>query len=90
MDLALAFGQPVETLARALPEGEFQDWQHYAAKRMLPMRRLELYLAQIAQKVVQSTGASAALSDFLFDPVEPSTVEPTAEEEAAFFDFNPR
>jgi len=92
MDLAVALGQPAASLARNLTEGEFQDWQAYAARRMLPQRRLELYLAQIALLIATTMGGAKnkKLSDFLFDPVDPGSDEPTAEDEAAFFDFKPR
>ncbi len=75
-----------------LPESEFRDWQRYAARRMLPSRRVELYLAQIAMWVARSAGArDVDLADFMFDPVgADGEDEATAEEEAAFFDFKPR
>lgn len=57
---------------------------------MLPSRRVELYLAQIAMQIAMSRGVqNMELSDFMFDPVDDED-EPTAEEEAAFFDFKPR
>lgn len=54
---------------------------------MLPMRRMELHLAQIALKIVQTMGGNhdAVLRDYLFDPVEED--ESSAEE---FFGFSPR
>lgn len=75
-----------------LPESEFRDWQRYAARRMLPSRRIELYLAQIAMQVALLHGVqNVDLSDFMFDPIDvDGEDEPTAEEEAAFFDFKPR
>lgn len=59
---------------------------------MLPSRRIELYLAQIAMQVAQLRGAqNVVLGDFMFDPADTGGEdEPTADEEAAFFDFNPR
>lgn len=59
---------------------------------MLPSRRVELYLAQIAMQVAQLRGAqNVSLEDFMFDPGDAGGEdEPTAEEEAAFFDFKPR
>ena len=74
-----------------MSEPEFQAWQIYAARRMLPQRRMELYLAQIAMLIARTMGGAkdVDITDFLFDPAEPD-VEPTAEEEAAFFDFKPR
>lgn len=81
----------VEPLARTMTEREFCDWQRYAARRMLPWRRIELQLAQLSQIVAASMGGvkNAKLSDYLFDP-EDETGLATAEEEAAFFDFRPR
>jgi hypothetical protein len=74
-----------------MSEPEFQAWQVYAARRMLPQRRMEMYLAQIAMLIAATMGGvkNAELSDYLFDPAEPEH-EPTAEEEAAFFEFKPR
>lgn len=62
----------------------------YAARKLLPTRRVQLQLAQIALMVVRTAGAKEQLSlqDFLFDPVE----EGDADDEAAardFFDFQP-
>ncbi len=75
-----------------LPEAEFRDWQRYAARRMLPSRRVEMYLAQIAMWTARMAGAKDVdLADFMFDPSDAEGEdEPTAEEEAAFFDFKPR
>jgi hypothetical protein len=77
-----------------MSESEFFDWQLYAQKRMLPQRRLELYLAQIAMMVAVHAGrmANAKLADFMFDP-QPATDqddgEASVEEAAAFFGFKP-
>lgn len=59
--------------------------RHYAAKRMLPQRRTELYLAQISMWLVRVMGGNkdAVMTDFMFDP--PDDTPPTPEEEAAFF-----
>ncbi len=83
---------PAGALARVLPESEFRSWQRYAARRMLPGRRIEMQLARIALEIALSRGVqNVALSDFLFDPVDgDGEDEATAEEEAAFFDFKPR
>jgi hypothetical protein len=78
MDLALEFGVPIERLKRNITEREVRQWMHYASRRMLPQRRIELYLAQVAWQVsrvrdavLQSAGARSvqpsSLSDFLFD-----------------------
>jgi hypothetical protein len=69
MDLSLNLGIPDETLARSMTESDFRRWQAYAAKRMLPTRRLEVYMAQIAYLIARTMGNSsdAKLTDFLFD-----------------------
>jgi hypothetical protein len=80
MDLALEFGLPVGVLSRLLTEREFRAWDRYARRKMLPQRRIELYLAQIAKTVAQSIGGSnAKLSDFLFDPPDPDAPPPINE-----------
>ncbi|MBI3150086.1 MAG: hypothetical protein HYZ17_16400 [Betaproteobacteria bacterium] len=71
-----------------MPEWQFTQWQHYAARRMLPQRRIELYLAQIAMWSAKAAGVqNAQLTDFLFDPEDESD-EPA--DAAAFFKFSPR
>jgi hypothetical protein len=74
---------PPHQLAAVLPEREFISLQRYAARKMLPQRRLELYLAQLALLVAQSGGAKdVTLQDFLFDLREE---EPTEDEAEEFF-----
>lgn len=79
-------------LARMLPESEFRDWQRYAARRMLPTRRLEMQLAQIALQVARLAGVpNVSLEDFLFDPDDAAGQDdPTAEEAPASWGFQPR
>ena len=85
---------PAGALARAMPEREFRDWQRYAARRMLPQRRIEMYLAQIAMLIVKTTGGGAGkgLDDFLLDPPPDEDDEPVDNLAAAveFFGFRPR
>ena len=84
---------PVGALARAMPEREFVAWQQYAASRMLPGRRVELYLAQIALLIASANGASGkSLSDFMFDPPadEPEDDGDNFEAAVEFFGFKPR
>lgn len=82
---------PVTALARTLTEREFRQWQVYAARRMLPTRRFEMYLAQIAFLIARTMGSASemTMSDFLFDPSED---EPVDDEEAVkqAFGFSPR
>ena len=66
MDLALELHMTVAELKQSMTEGEFVLWQHYARKKMLPARRLEMYLAQVAQVT-----AGGSLRDFILD--RPST-----------------
>lgn len=79
-----------------MPEWQFKQWQHYAARRMLPQRRLELYLAQIALWSAKAAGvANPSLTDFLFDPPDGADEvdaegEVSPEVAASFFGFTPR
>jgi len=77
MDLALAFGRPFEELADTLSERELKAWASYHKRRLLPMQRLELYLAQLTAWVARSSGVTGEIADFLikFEPVAP-TAEP--------------
>lgn len=78
-----------DQLAAALPESRFVEFQRFAARRMLPQRRIELYLAQIAMQVALGRGLKdLALSDFLFDPIDDDV--PSADEARAFFKFSPK
>ena len=88
MDLALALGMTVQTLEQEMSAVEFGLWQRYAAERMLPWRRMELYLAQVAQIIARTVGGNkeAMLSDFVFD----SMGEEPEENAAAAFGFSPR
>lgn len=85
----------VGLLAQVMTEAELQDWERYAERHQLPHRRMELYMAQIALVVAVSFGGrdNLTLADFLIRPEEVNTTpdaEPTAEEEAEFFEFRPR
>lgn len=68
---------PVGMMSRCMSEREFRDWQRYAQKKMLPTRRIELYMAQIALVLSRTVGNShdAQLSDFLFDLPEAPDVD---------------
>jgi hypothetical protein len=67
MDLALELGQPLTVIAR-MSERELARWARYIARRGLPMRRLELGLAQIAKLIGETMGGMEGVSidDFLF------------------------
>jgi len=85
MDLALALGRTLDELDE-MSTVEFQLWQKYTARRMLPWRRMELYLAQITQHIAVTMGGAknTRLTDFTFDPIEET------EDAAEAFGFNPR
>lgn len=84
MDLALELGFPtVEAMRCQMSEHELGRWYAYARKRMLPGRRRELQLANIARL----TAGSDAIAPFIFDPslrtlLEPLPVPATAEDTA--------
>jgi len=90
MDLALHLGKTVDELEREMTGVEFSLWQRYASRRMLPWRRMELYLAQVAHVVSRVMGGNdqSKLSDFLFDP--PDTADGEEDDPVAFFGFAPR
>lgn len=87
-------GMSTHALAHSLTEDELQDWRHYAAHRMLPQRRIELLLAQIAQLIAAYCGRvpNTRLQDYLFDPQPDHAPSGTGspEELHRFFDFQPR
>lgn len=85
MDLALHLGGTVEELDHKMSGVEFYLWQKYAAARMLPWRRMELYMAQLAQIVAVTMGGAkdTRLADYLFDP------EDETEDPAVAFGFAP-
>ena len=62
-------------------------YQRHAVRRMLPTRRIELQLAQLAMLLCQVNGnKDVKLRDFLFEP----DAEVTEDEMHEFFDFKPR
>jgi hypothetical protein len=94
MDMALHLGMTEAGLRHAMTEQELQRWGWYAERRMLPMRRIELLLAQVSLVVAKAMGGvkDASLEDFLFDPDpvgdesdEDGDALPTADDIAAFF-----
>lgn len=91
MDLALELGVPAEELARRMPQREFKAWGKYASQKLLPTRRMEFYMAQIALLIATTMGGAkdATLQDYLFDPEPPDDTEPDLEALKAAFDFRP-
>ena len=97
MDLALELGMPYEELARTMTEREFVHWQVYMGRRMLPTRRLEVYLAQLTFHVARAWGGAqnTKVTDYLlFDHREqderPMTEDEQLEEAIQTFNFKPR
>lgn len=55
-------------LAEHLPEKWFMEFQRYAARKLLPQRRSDLYLAQLALVMAKTAGnKDVTLQDFLFE-----------------------
>lgn len=97
MDMALALGQPAELLARTMTERELRRWHTYALKRALPTRRLEFYLAQIAQMIAITMGGAkeAKITDYLIELESDDQPPPLNDEDVVAsarraFGFNPR
>lgn len=81
MELAAELGMTVSAMQRSMTERELQRWAWYARTRLLPHRRLELYLAQLACQVARSAGnVEASVADFLISPYEPSPSAPVQAE----------
>jgi hypothetical protein len=86
MDLALELGMTVDALSRSMTERELGRWAKYARQQMLPTRRVERYLAQIAFAVVKTIPGSKAqsLTDFLISFVpQPIKAAPLKAEDLA-------
>ena len=91
MDLAAQLGMTAAGLSGSMTERELWQWQRYAARRMLPQRRIEMYLAQIALVVAKCMGGAkdASLADFLFDPEPDGGDAGDLDEAKEFFGFSP-
>lgn len=91
MDLALHLGTSAGALSKTMTEAEFGEWQRYAGRRMLPMRRIEMYLAQIAMLIAKTMGGSKSsdLTDFMFEPSDDDEPDDPAAAAREFFGFNP-
>jgi len=97
MDMALELGLPADSLARTMTLQELLQWQTYARRRLLPSRRIEFYLAQIAQLIAITMGGAskAKLADFMLQPPRealPAGVdeEQHIEQMIEAFQFKPR
>jgi hypothetical protein len=93
-ELALALGGTVEELEDRMSGVEYGLWVRYAEQRILPWRRMEFYLAQLARLIAATMGGQtdATTRDFLFDRAEDEPEDDDDEEDAAakFFGFAPR
>lgn len=76
MDLALELGMTVGHLKATMLSSELADWYAYARKKLLPTRRIEHYLAQIAQAF-----SGGSLSDYVL--IDPPEARPMVAEEGA-------
>lgn len=94
MQLAMNLGMPADRLEREMTHRELRQWARYVRDHLLPFRRLEIYLAQIALGVARLGGNdTATLHDFMIDfgPERAEVVrEPDAQAARAAFAFNPR
>lgn len=86
----------MEELAARMTHREFVGWQRYAARKLLPTRRMHIMLAQLAKLIAQTMGnrPEATIEDFLLEP-EDEAPEHLAdddidvEEARAAFNFAP-
>lgn len=84
MELALALGKTVTQLEREMPVAEFEQWYLYRHAKLLPLRRMEYYMAQLTLHVSLLSrmwgGPEFSFQDFLFDvKVEQAQKQDTAE-----------
>ena len=76
MELALELGMTEAQLKRSMRESELVRWDKFRLRRGLPMRRLEVQLAQIALILAKTAGAkNVNLSDFLLFDEPPDALE---------------
>jgi hypothetical protein len=73
MDLALELGMTVAELKDRMTVQELERWRLYRDWKLLPLRRLEHYLARIAQVT-----AGGDFADFLFEPARPDAATTSA------------
>lgn len=94
MDLALELGMTVADLSQQMTERELMQWQRYRMQKMFPVRRMELYSAQLGMIIARTMGNStnAKLADFILEVDIPDDTPMTDEELAelkAEIGFNP-
>jgi hypothetical protein len=77
-----------------MTEHELRQWREYAARFLLPTRRIQMQLAQIALLIAVCMGGAkdAKLQDFLFDPPPKPTKKQKQQlaDAIEFFKFAPR
>lgn len=89
--MSFELGIPEEELAQRLTERSFVLYQAYAARKLLPARRVQLQLARIALTAAQVAGnADVELADFLFDPLPDAGDDVDLDAAKVHFQFNPR
>jgi len=90
MDLALESGWSDEYIG-AMSNTQFLRWQKYAATRMFPSQRLELYLMQVAMIIGKVMGGSkASLQDYVIERKATGDDEDNLEAAKEAFGFKPR
>lgn len=93
LSLALHLGMTEECLLRSMTEAELLRWMQYANRHQLPLRRLELMLAQLSTLCARFTGAKdPKVGDFLLlaaEDDEPTNETPIDAMKKAFA-FRPR
>jgi hypothetical protein len=87
--LSLELGIPEEELAARLTNRSFRRYQHYAARHMLPTRRIQMQIAQLTMWSALAAGKEGSISDYLFEPRDEEPQEADPEQARAFFGFNP-
>lgn len=95
MELALALGgMTVEELEERMTERELHGWMHFMSRRRWPMRRFEMYLAQIAHVVASTMGVNKTLTvqDFIYSDRDPEAESAAAHADGAAqaFGFAPK
>lgn len=76
-----------------MTEAELQRWTVYAGRSGLPLRRLELMLAQVSLLIAQTMGGAkdARLKDYMLkEPDELPANVTRIEDKRKAFGFNPR
>ena len=92
MNLALHLGMTEEGLLRSMTEAELHRWMLFAGRHQLPLRRMELMIAQLSMVIARFAGSkNAKAADFLLraPEEEPEDATPIDAMKRAF-NFRPR